>query len=68
MMDKAKRILEDAGYRVCEGASWEDSRQIFVSSVECDRRCYNHPMFEVQYNKETGWLSVTGRKPEMVAA
>ena len=63
-LEKAKQIIAEAGYEPSKGGSWEDGRTIYASSVQSDRRCYNHPMFEVQYSKESGWLSVTGRKPE----
>lgn len=62
-LEQAKGIIKELGGRPCEGACWESDEQIYASSVECDRRCYNHPIYEVQFSKNSGWLSVSGRKP-----
>jgi hypothetical protein len=61
-LEQAKAIIKELGGRPCEGAWWEDTENIYASSVERDRRCYNHPIYEVYFSKASGWLSVTGRK------
>lgn len=62
-IDSAKEIIRKAGYEPLNGACHETTTYIYACSVQSNRRCYNHPMFEVQYSKGSGWLSVTGRKP-----
>lgn len=57
-----KQLVIDAGFEVLHGACWEDGRQIYACSLQSDRRCYNHPLFEAQYSKDTRWLTVTGSK------
>ena len=50
------------------GASWEDSEQIFASSVETAKGCYGHSQFEVSYHKPSRWLSETGHKTVHLSA
>jgi hypothetical protein len=62
-LEAVKEIVRKAGFEVCNGASWEDDKDIYASSVKTVRGCYGHPAFEVMFSKESGWLSVTGYKP-----
>lgn len=65
-LERAKELVRMAGFKVLNGGCFEDDRQIYAQSVEADQRCYNHPLFEVQFNKETRWLSVTGQSPKQL--
>jgi hypothetical protein len=63
-LEQAKAMVVELGGRVCQGACWEDNENVYASSVEtCGPSTYNHPRFEVQYHKSSGWLSRTGLKP-----
>lgn len=62
-LDQAKSLITELGGTPLNGASWEDDRAIYASSVETVPGCYGHPRYEVMFSKESHWLSVSGRKP-----
>jgi hypothetical protein len=62
-LEQAKQMIVEMGGTVCNGASWEDDRNIYASSVQTVRGTYGHPRYEVMFSKESGWLSASDRKP-----
>jgi hypothetical protein len=48
-MQEARAKVEAAGFRFDALRSFVDpDGRGYAFSVECDRRCFNHPMFEVR--------------------
>jgi len=67
MESKLEQIVKSAGYEVSTARSWMDETGAYACSVKSDRACYGHPVFEVHYNAETEWLTITGRPPVKLA-
>lgn len=65
-LKRAEEMVLEAGFEVTIQTSWEDSTAIYAASVKSVPGCLGHPAFEVLYNKETGWLSATGKTPVKV--
>jgi hypothetical protein len=63
-LEQAKHMIREMGGTPLNGASWEDDRFVYASSSEtCGASTYGHPRYEVQFSKESGWLSRSGQKP-----
>ena len=60
-------MVEKAGYTVSQNV-WEDESMRYACSFESTAGTMGHPAFEAQFNRETAWLTVTGRAPVNIAA
>lgn len=55
----AQEIVRNAGHRI--GTAYADEMGIYACSLKSVPGTYGHPAFEVVFNNDTRWLTVTGR-------
>jgi len=56
-----EKVVVENGFRV-SAWSYEDSKCISVQSVEIFDCGFCHPKFVACFDKETGWVKITGKK------
>lgn len=62
MLESLKKKVREGGFRV-SSASGDFGATVYAASIETVPGCYGHPRYEVMYDRETGWLSETGKPP-----